>query len=57
MADAIEEELPPSALFIVLCRTDECPVAGVEYEVTLYGPNYECVCGRCGQPHVQLIEV
>lgn len=55
MGDVVEEEFPPSVQFIAICRTDECPVAGVQYEVTLYGPNYACVCGRCGQPHAQLL--
>ncbi|MDQ0602008.1 hypothetical protein QF037_006353 [Streptomyces canus] len=57
MVGAVEEEFPPSKQFIAVCRTGECPVAGIEFEVTLYGPNYACICGRCGQAHSELIEL
>lgn len=57
MDDLDEEAMPHSVRRIAVCRTDECPVADTGYEVTLYGPNYTCVCGRCGQPHTELIEV
>jgi hypothetical protein len=57
MEDPFEEVMPPSVLRIAVCRTDGCPVAGTGYEVTLYGPSYASVCGRCGQPQAEFTEV
>ena len=57
MTDPNEDTLPPSVRRTATCRTPDCAVAGIPYRAVPYGPNWACVCGRCGQLHTDLADI
>lgn len=53
MAAQVDEDTPPSATLVAICRTQECPAQGIPYVGLYYAnaepPTYRGQCMQCGQ--------